>query len=92
MTVESLALESHIFNAHVSEPKPFAKAGSGITFDVETTTGTHERVIDAITGAAVGSLGWGDKDVPKMFQNALEKHTYSFPANIINEEARTQET
>ncbi|CAL9730416.1 adenosylmethionine-8-amino-7-oxononanoate aminotransferase [Monosporozyma unispora] len=87
MTVESLALESHIFNAHVSEPKPFAKAGSGITFDVETTTGTHERVIDAITGAAVGSLGWGDKDVPKMFQNALEKHTYSFPANIINEEA-----
>lgn len=87
MTVESLALESHVFNSHVSESKPFAKSGSGIRFNVETPNGTYENVIDAITGAAVGSLGWGDKDVPKMFQNALEKHTYSFPASIINEEA-----
>lgn len=87
MTVETLALESHIFNSHVSEAKPFARSGSGITMDVETPNKTYEGVIDAITGAAVGALGWGDKDVPQMFQNALAKHTYSFPANIVNEEA-----
>lgn len=87
MTTDTLQLESHVFNACVSEAKPFAKNGSGIYMTVKTPDGTYDNVIDVSSGAAVAALGWADKDVPKMFQNALERHTYSFPANIVNEEA-----
>lgn len=87
MTVASLNLKSHVFNAHVAEQKPFAKNGKGIYFDIETSNGTYTNCIDAITGAAVGALGWGDEDIKDFFTEGLEKYTYSFPGSVINEDA-----
>ncbi|CCK70471.1 uncharacterized protein KNAG_0E02090 [Huiozyma naganishii CBS 8797] len=87
MTVENLSLPSHVFNAHVCEAKPLVKNGDGVHFTIETPEATYDDVIDGITGAAVGALGWADPDVPEFFQNAIKKHVYSFPACQVNESA-----
>ncbi|GCE98219.1 hypothetical protein ZYGM_003691 [Zygosaccharomyces mellis] len=80
-------MTSHVFQSTVTKPKAIAKDGKGVFMTIEKNGKEHKQVLDAITGAAVGSLGWGDPDVHKIMADAALQHTYSFPGNIVNEAA-----
>lgn len=87
MTVEVAQLQSNVFHTYVAEKKVHARDGKGIYLTIEKNGEVYEGVIDAVTGAAVGALGWADPDVPDIVSEALKKHTYSFPGFICNEQA-----
>lgn len=81
------AAESHVFQGYVGKQKAIAKDGHGVLMTIEKNGKEYKDVIDAISGAAVASLGWADPDVPDIVNAALKKHTYSYPSIIANEEA-----
>lgn len=85
MTVESSP--SHVFQGYVGKQKSYAKDGKGMYMTIVKDGKEHKGVFDAISGAAVASLGWGDPDIPAIINDALSKHTYSYPSLIANEEA-----
>lgn len=80
-------MTSHVFQTTVAKPKAFAKDGKGLFMTVEKNGKEYKQVLDAITGAAVGSLGWGDTDVHKIMAETAPQHTYSFPGSLVNEAA-----
>ncbi|QLL30501.1 hypothetical protein HG536_0A03190 [Torulaspora globosa] len=85
MTVESGS--SHVFQGYVGKQKAYAKEGQGVYMTIEKNGKEYKHVFDAISGAAVASLGWGDPDIAGIMSDALTKHTYSYPGLIANEEA-----
>lgn len=89
MTISTEECQSYEFQAKVNERSPVIISGSGIKIKVkDPKTGITNEVIDAMTGAAVGSLGWGDDDVVEFMTEAAKETTYSYPANISNEYAQ----
>lgn len=87
MTSSTNQYESCVFQGQVGKQKAFAKNGKGVFMTIEKNGKEYTNVIDAISGAAVASLGWGDEDVYDIIQDAAKKHTYSYPACVTNEQA-----
>ncbi|QLG72390.1 hypothetical protein HG535_0D00980 [Zygotorulaspora mrakii] len=87
MTVETAQLESNLFHSLIAEKKIYASNGKGVYMTIEKNGKVYDGVVDAVTGAAVGALGWADPDVPGIVNEALKKHTYSFPGFICNQQA-----
>ncbi|QLQ78066.1 hypothetical protein HG537_0A03130 [Torulaspora globosa] len=81
------SIPSHVFQGYVGKQKAYAKEGKGVYMTIEKNGKEYKNVFDAISGAAVASLGWGDPDIGKIMNDALTKHTYSYPGLIANEEA-----
>lgn len=80
--------QNHIFQADVSKPCPNVIEGKGTRIKIEDPeTGKVIECLDAMTGAAVGALGWNDPDVPGYFAEALKNSTYSFTPLIANKNA-----
>ncbi|SGZ48972.1 CIC11C00000005905 [Sungouiella intermedia] len=79
---------TYIFQADVSKPNPNVIEGKGTRIKIEDPeTGKVIECLDAMTGAAVGALGWEDPDVPGYFADALKNSTYSFTPLIANKNA-----
>lgn len=79
---------SYIFQADVAKQAPNVIAGSGTHIKIEDPiSGKIYDCIDAVTGAAVGALGWEDPDVPGYYAEALKSSTYSFTPSIANKNA-----
>lgn len=87
MTVK-VAQESQIFQSQVAKLVPNVISGDGVRITIEDPyTGKVYECIDAVTGAAVGALGWHEKDVPGFYKEALDNSTYSFTACVGNKNA-----
>ncbi|CDH13093.1 related to ornithine aminotransferase [Zygosaccharomyces bailii ISA1307] len=77
-------MSSQVFHTTVTKLKASAKGGKGICMTVEKDGKVYTDVIDAITGAAVGALGWGDTDIQEAMAEAAKHHTYSYPGCIVS--------
>lgn len=81
-----LMQNSFIFQAKIAEQVPRVISGKGIRITVENPkTGKVTEVIDGMTGAAVGALGWGDPEVVEIINRAARNTFYSYPAVLGNE-------
>lgn len=79
---------SRIFQAKITDRLPHVVSGDGIYITVEDLeTGERRRILDAMTGAAVGALGWGDAEVHKIMSEAAKETQYSYPAFLGNDAA-----
>ncbi|EGV66081.1 hypothetical protein PSN45_003091 [Yamadazyma tenuis] len=85
---KSTAPVSYVFQAKVDTRLPEVVGGKGSRFTVKDPA-THEtrEILDGMTGAAVGALGWGDEDVVDFITKAAKNTTYQFPAVIGNRPA-----
>ncbi|SCW00928.1 LAFE_0D01244g1_1 [Lachancea fermentati] len=85
MTVEAVKPEneSYVFQGTINKKAPMVLGGKGIRMTVEKD-GKVSEVIDAVTGAAVGALGWGDEEILPIIEEAARNHTYTFPSLIGN--------
>ncbi|CUM66270.1 uncharacterized protein PRCAT00003931001 [Priceomyces carsonii] len=84
MTVEEQ--ESYVFQSKVAHRQLSVIKGNGIkiTFK-DPKTGKCTEALDAMTGAAVGALGWGDSEVVNFINEAAMATTYSYPGSMNNE-------
>ncbi|KAG7194116.1 uncharacterized protein KQ657_004824 [Scheffersomyces spartinae] len=90
-TIMTVAEESvnYLFQGKVAHKVPHIINGKGLTISVaDPKTGETSVLIDAMTGAAVGALGWGDEDVAKFYEEGLKQSAYSFPLTMCNENAQ----
>lgn len=78
---------SYHFQAQVDKKGLLAVGGKGNFLTVEDENGDTKELIDAITGAAVGALGWGDDAVVDFFTEAAKLCTYSYPVTVANKNA-----
>ena len=87
MTISSKAdnSQSYVFQSVVDKKLPQVLKGEGIKIVVKKNGKIYDDIIDAVTGAAVGALGWADKDIPQFMVDVLPTHTYTFPAIIGND-------
>jgi adenosylmethionine-8-amino-7-oxononanoate aminotransferase len=86
MTIEKPA--SFLISGDLNKSVPFVTTGSGVYVNVrDEKTNTERPVLDAVTGAAVGALGWGDESVVDMVTQAAKESVYSFPAILGNDYA-----
>ena len=76
---------SYVFQSIVAKKPAHVIAGKGCRITVQKDGKVYEDIIDAVTGAAVGALGWGDEDVGKFMAEVLPTTTYTFPAIIGNQ-------
>ncbi|SCU79162.1 LANO_0A05292g1_1 [Lachancea nothofagi CBS 11611] len=89
MTVSTTSLPepSYTFQATVDAAGPQVVGGKGVRISIEKEGQVYDDMLDAISGAAVGSLGWGDEDVFEIINNAARSSTYSYPPLITNKAA-----
>lgn len=79
---------SHVFAATVSEKALEVVSGKGCKIVVkDPKTGEMKELLDGMTGAAVGALGWGDEDAVEFINKAAKACVYQFPARIGNQYA-----
>ena len=71
--------DSYVFQSIVAKKPAHVIGGKGCRITVEKDGEIYDDVIDAVTGAAVGALGWGDEDVGKFMAEVLPTTTYTFP-------------
>lgn len=79
----TISQDSFIFQAKIAEQTPNVIHGEGIHITVEHQ-GKTSKLIDGMTGAAVGGLGWGDPEVHKIINEAAKVSSYSYPSYIGN--------
>lgn len=84
MTAEQATQETYVFQSNVNKRLPHVLNGKGIRMTVEKDGKVHEDIVDAVTGAAVGALGWGDEEVYPIINDAARNNTYTFPSLIGN--------
>ncbi|KAG0673658.1 hypothetical protein C6P41_004717 [Kluyveromyces marxianus] len=78
---------SYLFQATVDKTGSQVVGGKGVRVDIERDGVVHKNILDAITGAAVGALGWGDEEVYDIINKAARESTYSYPCLISNKSA-----
>lgn len=84
----TITKQSRIFQGTVAARVPLVVSGDGIYITVEDLeTGERTQLLDAMTGAAVGALGWGDPEVHKIMAEAAKETQYSYPAYLGNDYA-----
>lgn len=77
--------ESYVFQRVISEKAPLIVGASGMYITVrDPKTGEEKQIIDAMTGAAVGSLGHQDPDIIEAMTQAAKTSNYSFGMYIGN--------
>lgn len=76
--------QSYVFQASVDKLGPQVTEGKGIYITIEKDGKIHKNVLDAITGAAVGALGWGDEEALEIMDKSARASTYSYPCLISN--------
>lgn len=80
---------SYVFQNEVDKIAPHVIKGDGIRLTIEDpTTGETSVLIDAMTGAAVGALGWGDEEVIKYINEAAQDCHYSYQVYLGNKNAQ----
>lgn len=84
MSVSEQKQNSYVFQGSIDKPGLQVIRGEGIRIDVEKNGKVHRGIIDAITGAAVGALGWGDSEAFQVIEEAARTATYSYPPKISN--------
>lgn len=76
---------SHVFASTVSDKALEVISGKGCKITVKNpATGEIKELLDGMTGAAVGALGWGDEDAVEFINKAAKACVYQFPAIIGN--------
>lgn len=78
---------SYVFQGNVDKPGLQVVGGKGVRIDVEKDGKVHKNVLDAITGAAVGALGWADEEVFEIMGQAARDATYSYTPLVSNKSA-----
>ncbi|CAK7912703.1 ornithine aminotransferase [[Candida] anglica] len=87
MTVEKPA--TLILTGNLNTGTRTVSKGSGIHINVkDKKTGAERTIIDGMTGAAVGALGWGDSAVIDIITEAAKETVYSYPALFGNDYAQ----
>jgi adenosylmethionine-8-amino-7-oxononanoate aminotransferase len=77
--------ESQVFQRVISEKAPILSKADGMYITIEDpTTGEERTIIDAMTGAAVGSLGHGDADIINAMTEAAKTSNYAFGLYLGN--------
>ncbi|SCU89213.1 LAMI_0D12772g1_1 [Lachancea mirantina] len=86
MTTDTVqpATESYVFQGTINKKPPHVLDGQGVRMKIEKNGKIYDDVLDGVTGAAVGALGWGDEDLPAWLEKAAKNHTYTFPSLIGN--------
>ncbi|KAH3901561.1 uncharacterized protein SCDLUD_001323 [Saccharomycodes ludwigii] len=79
--------KSYVFQCKINEKPAQAIAGKGTRITIEKDGKIYSDIIDAVTGAAVGALGWGDEDIVDIITEAAKTSTYSFPSLIGNKQS-----
>lgn len=87
MTAATEPQTSYVFQGTVNKPGLQVVGGKGVHIDVEKDGVIYKDVIDSITGAAVGALGYADEDVFGIIDKAARESTYSFAPLIGNKSA-----
>ncbi|AQZ14627.1 hypothetical protein BZL39_G06450 [Zygosaccharomyces parabailii] len=75
---------SYVFQASVSGVGAQVVGGNGIHIDVEKGGKMYKNIIDGVSGAAVGALGWKDDEVLEIINDAAKKSTYSYAPLMSN--------
>ncbi|SCU95826.1 LAME_0F13652g1_1 [Lachancea meyersii CBS 8951] len=75
---------SYTFQATIDQIGPQVVAGHGVYISVEKDGQVYDGILDGITGAAVGALGWGDEEAFEIIVKAARNSTYSFPSLVSN--------
>lgn len=76
-------VKSYIFQAKVSQRVPEIVGGKGVRIQVKDPyTGEISELLDGVTGAAVGALGWGDEEIVDYITEAAKNTTYQFSAVV----------
>lgn len=74
-----MSAESYVFQRVISEVAPILEKAEGMYITVQDPkTGEERVIIDAMTGAAVGSLGHQDLDIVQAMCNAAKTSNYAF--------------
>ncbi|KAH3901162.1 uncharacterized protein SCDLUD_002645 [Saccharomycodes ludwigii] len=79
--------KSYVFQCKISETPAQVIGGKGTRITVEKDGKVYDDVIDGVTGAAVGALGWGDEDIVDVITEAAKTSTYTFPSLIGNKQS-----
>lgn len=75
-----------IMSGNVDKGVPSVSSGKGVYIKVkDQKTGQEKLILDGVTGAAVGALGWGDESVVQMITDAARETVYTYPAIIGND-------
>lgn len=81
-----MSQDSAVFQRVISEKAPLLTKADGMYITVkDPKTGEEKVIIDAMTGAAVGSLGHHDQDIIDAMCEAAKTSNYSFGYYIGNE-------
>lgn len=75
---------SYCFQATVDKVGPQIVGGRGIRVDIEKDGKIYKDILDGVTGAAVGALGWRDDEVLEIINKAARESTYSYAPLISN--------
>lgn len=77
--------DSYVFQRIISEKAPILTKADGMYITVEDPkTGEERTIIDAMTGAAVGSLGHNDPDIVNAMCEAAKTSNYAFGMYLGN--------
>lgn len=75
---------SYCFQATIDSVGPQIVGGNGIRIDIEKDGKVYKDILDGITGAAVGALGWGDDEIIDIISKAAKESTYSYAPLVSN--------
>ncbi|OWB80438.1 transferase activity protein [[Candida] boidinii] len=76
---------SYVFQSVIKDKSPMVVSSKGLYLTVEDPkTGEHKVILDAMTGAAVGSLPHHDEDIVEAMCDAARNSTYTFGLYISN--------
>lgn len=79
--------KSYIFQAKIDKKSPEVVGGKGIRLDIKKDGVIHKHIIDAMTGATVGALGWVDEQAQEFMCEAAQNHVYTYPTTFNNRKA-----
>ncbi|GMF50606.1 unnamed protein product [[Candida] boidinii] len=81
----STAEASYVFQKVIKDKSPMVVDSNGLYMTIEDPkTGENKVVLDAMTGAAVGSLPHKDEEIIEAMCDAAKKSTYTFGLYISN--------
>lgn len=75
---------SYCFQATINHVGPQVVGGRGLHIDIEKDGKVYKDILDGVTGAAVGALGWGDDEILEIINRAAKESTYSYAPTISN--------
>ena len=80
-----MSTDSYVFQSVINKKPPHVLGGKGVRMTIEKDGVVYDDIVDGVTGAAVGALGWGDEDVLKIINDAAKNSSYTYPSLIGNQ-------